>query len=206
MSRTFQQSELRSSQRLQILLPENKNCLCTDLDFDQAADSQLRSRYICDVATALSARADSAVARPRATKPACQPNVAGRRKSGFVDMLGLRRGAVDALLYRVADNLLVLAASGARLVLAVAGSKARGTEHRGTDALALRIITRTTGKTSIRRRIGVAPANVAGLCGRRPNQHDQKHSTQDPLQHQPPRLPCVSQHFAHYFVLARPGS
>ena len=90
---------------------------------------------------------------------------------------------LDALLYRVADKLLVLAASGARLVLAVAGSNARGTEHRRTDALALRVIARTTGKTCIRRRIGVAPANVAGRRGGRPNQHDHKQSTQDPLQH-----------------------
>src|SRR5258708_39176811 len=108
--------------------------------------------------------------------------------------LGRRASAAGGIL---PDQSRVLAAWGAGLVLAFAGSKASGVEHRRTYALALRIIARTTGKTRIRRRSGKSLPDAAGFRGRRTDQRNQKLSAQDPLQLQPPRLTDAGEHFAH---------
>lgn len=119
-----------------------------------------------------------------------------------------RYGAADLT---IPATSLVLAALGAGLVLAVAGSKTRGSERRRAYALARCVVARTTGKTRIRRRTGKALPNAAavtGVRGCRPSYRDQKQSAQDPLHCRPPRSiqpNAVSEHSTHYLSVCAVG-
>jgi hypothetical protein len=123
----------------------------------------------------------------------CAPAQGWRFSSSSTnDVAGHRiRIGVAAADLTVPDKSPVLAALGAGLILAIAGSKTRGTKRRRTYTFARCVIARTTGKTSIRGSTGKASPNAVGVTGVRGcclGHRDQKQSAQDPLHQRPPRL------------------